>query len=101
MLSEELIQLVETVIGQRYETQHTELKKALGGTPKRLYDTLSSFSNQTGGGIIIFGVDQDNAYEICGVYDPQDLQARVTEQASLISPGCPITMCLGSAVCMR
>ncbi|MDR1061441.1 MAG: putative DNA binding domain-containing protein [Clostridiales bacterium] len=86
MLSDELVQLIETVKQQRCETQHTELKKALGGTPKRLYDTLSSFSNQTGGGVIIFGVDQDSAYEICGVYDPQDLQARATEQANQMEP---------------
>jgi ATP-dependent DNA helicase RecG len=86
MLSEELIQLVETAILQRCETQHTELKKASGGTPKRLYDTLSSFSNQAGGGVIIFGIDQDNDYEICGVYDPQDLQTRVTEQANQMEP---------------
>jgi ATP-dependent DNA helicase RecG len=86
MLSEELIHLVETAVRQRCETQHTELKKALGGTPKRLYDTLSSFSNQAGGGVIIFGVDQDNDYEICGVYDPHDLQTRVTEQANQMEP---------------
>jgi ATP-dependent DNA helicase RecG len=86
MLAEELISLVETVARQRCETQHTELKKAAGGTPKRLYDTLSSFSNQTGGGVIIFGVDQKNGYEICGVYDPQDLQVQVTEQAKQMEP---------------
>jgi ATP-dependent DNA helicase RecG len=86
MLAEELVQLVGNAVRQRCETQHTELKKSLGGTPKRLYDTLSSFSNQTGGGIILFGIDQDNDYEICGVYDPQDLQAKVTEQANQMEP---------------
>ena len=44
------------------------------GTPDKLYDTLSSFSNQYGGGIIIFGIDEKNDYAVTGVYDPQNLQ---------------------------
>jgi ATP-dependent DNA helicase RecG len=86
MLSEELIALVETAARRRCETQHIELKKAASGTPKRLFDTLSSFSNQKGGGVIVFGVDQDNDYEICSVYDPQDVQIKVTEQANQMEP---------------
>ncbi|MHC1724366.1 MAG: hypothetical protein AB9836_14290 [Aminipila sp.] len=30
------------------------------GTPSKLYDTLSSFSNQLGGGVIVFGIDEDS-----------------------------------------
>ena len=86
MLAEELKQLVDDVVNLRCELNTIELKKAVGGTPQRLYNTLSSFSNQVGGGIIIFGVDQDMDYEICGVYDPQDLQVKVTEQAQQMEP---------------
>ncbi len=63
-----------------------ELKKASGGTPSRLYDTLSSFSNQIGGGIIIFGIDEDAGYEIVGVYNAQDLQKKVVEQSMQMEP---------------
>ena len=86
MLAEELEQLVDDVVSLRCELNTVELKKAVGGTPQRLYDTLSSFSNQTGGGVIIFGIDQENDYDICGVYDPQDLQVKVTEQAKQMEP---------------
>ncbi|MCL1872630.1 MAG: putative DNA binding domain-containing protein [Clostridiales bacterium] len=86
MLAEELTKLVDDCLNLRCELNTVELKKAAGGTPKRLYDTLSSFSNQTGGGIIVFGIDEENNYEICGVYDPQDLQAKVTEQANQMEP---------------
>ena len=86
MLTEELIQLVQDCRSQKCETRNLELKKAAGGTPKRLYDTLSSFANQTGGGIILFGVDQENRYCVTGVYDPQDLQVKVTEQANQMEP---------------
>ncbi len=62
MLEEELVQLVNKIISEKCEKQHIELKKASGGTPSKLYDTLSSFSNQIGGGIIVFGIDEDAGY---------------------------------------
>jgi len=34
------------------------LKAAFKGCPEKLYDTLSSFSNQDDGGIILFGIDK-------------------------------------------
>lgn len=86
MLAEELIMLADDVIARRCEMQNIELKKASGGTPQKLYNTLSSFSNQNGGGIIIFGIDENNGYDISGVYDPQELQKKVTQQANQMSP---------------
>ena len=86
MLSTELEQLVRDVISQKCERQDIELKKAANGTPERLYDTLSSFSNQTGGGVILFGIDEKHDFEITGVYDAQDLQTRVTNQALQMEP---------------
>jgi ATP-dependent DNA helicase RecG len=51
-----------------------------------LFDTLSSFSNQDEGGVIIFGVDESDDYAIKGVYNPQDLQKKVTEQCKQMEP---------------
>ncbi len=86
MLEEELVQLVKKITSEKCEKQYIELKKASGGTPSRLYDTLSSFSNQIGGGIIIFGIDEDADYEVVGVYDAQDLQKKVVEQSLQMEP---------------
>ena len=86
MLEEELIQLVKKNTSHKCEKQHIELKKALGGTPTKLYDTLSSFSNQIGGGIIVFGIDEDSGYKVVGVYDAQDLQKKVVEQSLQMEP---------------
>ena len=86
MLEEELIQLVKKITSQKFERQHIELKKALGGTPTKLYDTLSSFSNQISGGIIVFGIDEDSGYKVVGVYDAQDLQKKVVEQSLQMEP---------------
>ncbi|MHB8062781.1 MAG: ATP-binding protein [Ruminiclostridium sp.] len=86
MLEEELLQLVKKVTSEKCEKQYIELKKAAGGTPLKLYDTLSSFSNQLEGGIIIFGIDEHAGYEVVGVYDAQDLQKKVTEQSLQMDP---------------
>ena len=49
MTKEELLDLVELVEKERSESSTLELKAAKGGTPSRLYDTLSSFYNQDEG----------------------------------------------------
>jgi len=86
VLEDELVQLVKKVILEKCEKQHLELKKASGGTPTKLYDTLSSFSNQLDGGIIIFGIDEGAGYDVVGVYDAQDLQKKVMEQSLQMEP---------------
>lgn len=86
MLEEELVQLVKKITSERCEKQQIELKKAAGGTPSKLYDILSSFSNQFGGGTIIFGIDEESGYEVTGVYDVQDLQKKVMEQSLQMEP---------------
>ena len=86
MLTEELQELVTRILEHRCEMQNIELKKAGGGTPEKLYDTLSSFSNQTGGGILVFGIDEKHDFAVSGVYDAQDLQVKVTEAALQMEP---------------
>lgn len=53
---------------------------------KRLYDTLSSFSNQDSGGVLLFGIDEKAGFQVVGVQDLQDLQKKVTEQCSQMEP---------------
>lgn len=71
MQAEELVKIVKEIQKQKTE-KNIELKAAHMGCPTRLFDTLSSFSNQDDGGIIIFGIDENKDYEVVGVYDPQD-----------------------------
>lgn len=86
MLREELVELAKYIIRINAETQTTEVKAAHVDCPKRLYDTLSSFSNQDGGGVILFGLDETKNFEPVGVYDLQDLQKKVTEQCKQMVP---------------
>ena len=63
MLKEELIKLVDNIIIEKCEGQTLEIKSANKGFPK-IYDTLSSFSNQTQGGIIIFGIEESKTLKL-------------------------------------
>ena len=78
--------LPEQLLSMRCESQQIELKRAELGVPEKLYGTMSAFANQTGGGTIIFGVHENGSYKITGVYDPQNLQIKVTSQALQMEP---------------
>ena len=86
MTSEELLQQLKFIQNMKCETQTLELKSAEKGCPTRLYDSLSSFSNQDNGGIIIFGVDEAQGYKEVGVYDAQDIQKKINEQCLQMEP---------------
>lgn len=86
MIKEELLSKLEEIQKMKCETQTMEIKAAAKGCPQRLYDTLSSFSNQDEGGVIFFGIDEDNGFIECGVYDPQDIQKKINEQCLQMEP---------------
>ena len=86
MQEEELVRLVRKIQHRHSEGQQIEVKKAAVGCPTSLYDTLSSFSNQDTGGIIVFGLDEASDFAVTGVYDAQDLQHRVTQQCREMEP---------------
>lgn len=85
MIEVELTELVDKISRTKCESNDLEIKAARDGCPK-LFDTLSSFSNQSGGGTVVFGIDEQNGFEVCGVYDPADLQKKVAEQTLQMEP---------------
>lgn len=82
----ELEGLLDLVQRLREETQTLELKAAAKGCPPYMDDTLSSFSNQDEGGIILFGVDEQQDFAEPGVYDAQNLLKHIVEQCNQMSP---------------
>ncbi len=86
MTREELKILIKKCEISKAETQILEIKAAHEGGPNRLYDTLSSFSNQDDGGTLLFGVDEKSGFLAVGVYDAHDLQKKVTEQCRQMAP---------------
>lgn len=86
MQAEELKKLVTEIKALKCEHQTIEVKAAHEGCPMRLYDTLSGFSNQDSGGIIVFGLSEKQGFDVIGVYDAQDLQKKVAEQCKQMIP---------------
>ena len=85
MLDKELIKLIHDTQAVKCESNAVEVKAARNGCPK-VRDTLSAFSNQSGGGVIIFGVDENEDYSVCGVYDAADLMKQVDAQCQQMTP---------------
>ncbi len=85
MTGDEFHQLLQQVQTQKTESQTLEIKAAHAGFPK-IRETLSSFSNQDDGGILLFGVDEANDFALVGVYDAADLQKRVMEECEQMEP---------------
>lgn len=83
MTREELLELVEEVRRQRCESADVEVKAARGGTPlKRVRESLSAFANRPGGGVLLFGVDEEAGFKLVGVFDAQRLQEDVGNLAA-------------------
>lgn len=81
-----LVELVRKIQHLNCEFQTVEVKAAEKGCPTKLRDTLSSFSNQDSGGVIVFGLKEEDDFSIVGVYDAQDLQKKVVEQCEEMQP---------------
>lgn len=80
-IEQEVINAIEFVKRYKTETNNIEVKSAKKGFPKSCYDTVSSFAN-TDGGIIIFGINEEEDFKIEDVYNLNDLQKKITSMCS-------------------
>lgn len=76
---------MNNIIENKCESNYIEIKSAAKGCPK-LFDTLSAFSNQPGGGTIVFGINESGGFDVCGVYNAADLQKKIMEQCDQMEP---------------
>lgn len=81
MEKKEVVDAIEFLRKYKTETDRLEVKTAAVDFPKKCYDTISSFSNKSGG-IIIFGINEENNFSIDGVYDLHDLQEKIANLCS-------------------
>lgn len=86
MEQKDLRALVKEIHRQKTERQNVELKACNGGFPKKIFDTLSAFSNQDKGGIMIFGMTDKPDFEIVGVYNAEDVQKKIMEACNQMEP---------------
>jgi len=82
MTRDELTQIIAEVQKHRSEFDELEVKAARGGTPKRLFETLSALSNQPGVGVILLGLDEEHDFEIVGVRNAQKLISDISNASA-------------------
>lgn len=68
-----------------------ECKKAAGGVPATLPETICAFANMPSRGMILLGVDEKANFEVTGVADPATMQQAVADQTrSTVKPAPPL-----------
>lgn len=86
MVVEELREILNNLTDLRTEGAFVELKRAASGLPRRLWETISSFSNSPGGGLIILGVDEADGFDVVGVDDPKKAQDDLASLCDQMEP---------------
>ena len=81
MTDKNILNAISQVRQFKSETDKIEVKTASSGFPKKCYDTISSFANKNGG-IIIFGINEENNFESEDIYDVKDLQKQLSSLCS-------------------
>jgi ATP-dependent DNA helicase RecG len=74
LLDTELAEIVGNLRTIGADIADVEVKKAHGGLPKSLRETLSAFAN-TQGGVIVLGLDETRGFRATGLSDPAKLAA--------------------------
>jgi ATP-dependent DNA helicase RecG len=82
MTRDELIQIIAEVQKHKSEFDEVEVKAARGGTPRRLFAPLSAFSNQSGGGVILLGLDEERGFDLAGVRSVQKLINDISDMSA-------------------
>src|SRR5437588_518660 len=65
---------------------HIEAKLAAGELPKRLWETISAFSNTPQGGLLLLGISEELRFAIVGVSNPGKLQQDLASLCSSMEP---------------
>ncbi len=86
MTDEELQDLISTLRRRGTDFEEVEAKRASRGLPKRLWETLSAFANQPGGGTIILGLDETSQFTSVGVEDVAKVQADLASLCDVMVP---------------
>ncbi len=86
MTSDELQDLIATVRRVNSDLTHVEVKSAKTDLPKRLWETVSAFSNTGGGGVIILGLSEEAGFAVVGVRNASKLQADLGSLCSEMDP---------------
>ncbi len=87
MQLQELEDIVRALRSTNSDDSHIEAKLAKGGLPKRLWETISAFSNTSGGGVIILGIEEtEGKVDVIGVTNPAKFQADLASVCDQMEP---------------
>jgi ATP-dependent DNA helicase RecG len=75
MTQDELQEILRQLRQHGSEVTGVEAKRARDQLPRRLWETLSAFSNTAGGGVVLLGVDEEAGFTATGVEVAAKLQA--------------------------
>lgn len=78
MTPDELLEAVEAVRRFGSEITDIEIKASRQGLPRSVREAASAFSNSDGG-VIILGIDEEAGFRTCGVDDPGQIAASLTD----------------------
>jgi len=81
----ELTDLIAALRAHGADHLTCEVKKAKGGMPVTLWESISAFAN-AGGGHILLGVDEKHGFTVTGVDDPAAMEAQVGSVCSEMEP---------------
>jgi ATP-dependent DNA helicase RecG len=83
MTIEEANALIAEIQRIRSEREDLDIKSAHEGTPARaLRESISAFTNRSGGGAIVLGIDEAAGFAVVGVHDVQRLLTDVANIAA-------------------
>jgi len=84
LTEETLLKIFKEAIQRRSEGENIEFKDARGGIPSDLWKSISAFSNRPGGGIILFGIVENQITKVFNTVGQTDLSLLQTKIVSLI-----------------
>ncbi|MFZ4441096.1 MAG: RNA-binding domain-containing protein [Syntrophales bacterium] len=82
MTLDDLTKIIAEVQKLQSELDDLEVKAAQKGTPQRLFEALSAFSNRPGGGVLLLGLDESKRFENVGVGNAHRLQEEISHLAA-------------------
>lgn len=86
MTDDEFREHIAALQSRGTDHRHVEAKRSQSGIPKRLWETLSAFSNSPGGGVVILGLDEARGFRVVGVDDPGRIQTHLQSMCSELEP---------------
>ncbi|MEV4704643.1 ATP-binding protein [Actinoplanes sp. NPDC049316] len=85
MNADDVIELINSLRSIGNDTLTCEVKRAQGGLPANIWETISAFSNAMGG-FILLGVDEKSGFQVTGVQDPGGQESQLAAVCSEMEP---------------